>query len=157
MISSQATKYVNVSPPVAIIDNAAAVTTVVDTLGYDYCTFVCIYGATDIATVALKIQESNGTSSATALDGSAADVTGLVSGTSTNIAGSTSSLPSSSADNTLYVFEIDLKARKRYLDLVATLGDGSAGTYFSAIAILSRAEQPGTTAASRGAAEILRA
>lgn len=156
MIHGQNTKVVNVSPPVAIIDNASAVTTVIDTLGWDYCQVFCFYGVTDIATVALKMQESEGTTNATTLDGNAADITGLVFGTSTNIAGSTSALPASTADNNVYRFDIDLKNRKRYLDLVATLGDGAAGTFFTACAILSRGGIAPTTAAQSGCGDILR-
>lgn len=150
MFSPNYTKFINVTPPVAIVDNAAALTTEIDTLGYDYCQIVVQYGVTDIATVALAVTESD-----TAGSGHA-NVTGLVSGTSTNIAGSTSALPTSTADNTLYLFEIDLRGRKRYLDTTITLGDGSSGTYVTALAILHRADDAPVTASQRGCLEILR-
>ena len=83
-------------------------------------------------------------------DGSYADVTGLVYVTSTNSAGSTSSLPSADNDGGLFAFHIDLRKVKRYLDLVATAGNGSLGTYLSAFAILSRGAEAPNSATERG-------
>ncbi len=60
------------------------------------------------------------------------DVTGLVYGTSAGIAGTTSALPTATDDNKCFKFEIDLRGRKRYLDLVATCGDGATGTFATA-------------------------
>lgn len=154
MIHSQAVKVVNVTPPAAILDNASAATTVIDCKGFDYCTIYVSLGATDIAMAALKVQESDTLSGADLENG--ADVTGLVYGTSTDIAGSTSALPTAGNDDKVFAFDIDLRARKRYLDLVATAGDGSAGTYVAALAVLWRAEQTPTTAAQRGCQNILR-
>jgi hypothetical protein len=151
----QQVKHVVVYAPAAISDNASPTTTVIDTKGWDYCTIIVTFGAMDIAMVALKVQEAEATSSSTALT-SGADVTGLVWGTSANIAGATSTLPSGTDDGLNFVFEIDCKTRMRYLDVAATTGDGAAGTYLSIVAILSRGENPGTTAASRGCKEILR-
>ena len=155
MHSAQRNVFFSVTPPAAIVDNASLACNVIDTLGYDYCEVFCYIGATDIATVALKVQESDTKSNTTALT-SGADVTGLVYGTSTNIAGSTSSLPSSTADNTCVKFEIDLKGRKRYLLPVVTGGDGAAGTYYAVHALLSKAELLTDTAAGRGFGDILR-
>lgn len=144
-----------VASPAAIVDNAAVACNVIDTKGYDYCDVEVIIGATDIATVALKVQESETKSNTTALT-SGADVTGLVYGTSNNIAGSASSLPSSTADNKVYAFEIDLKGRARYLLPVLTGGDGTAGSYYSIVAHLYQAENQPTSAADRGYGDILR-
>ncbi len=150
MIAATGMKLVNVTPPVVALNTESAVTGTIDTLGYDHCTIVVQFGVMNIAMTALKVQESD-----LANMSGGADITGCVSGTSTNIDGTTSALPLSTADNTLYVFDIDLKARKRYIDLVATAGIGS--TLMTALAILSRAEQTPITAAQRGAAEVLRA
>jgi Tfp pilus assembly protein PilX len=155
MHGAQATKFVNVIPPAAIVDNASYTANVIDTLGYDYCVVNFHIGATDIAMAALKVQESDVKSNTTALT-SGADVTGLVFGTSTDIAGSTSALPTSTADNTIVRCEIDLTKRKRYLLPVATAGDGAAGTYLSCTAELSRAEISPVTASERGCGQILR-
>jgi hypothetical protein len=149
MIAAQHTKLVSITPPGAIVDNASLTTASVDTNGWDYAKITVYLGATDIAMTALKVQESDD-------DSSYADVTGLVFGTSNNIAGSASTLPSATDDNKFFVFDIDLRGRKRYLDLVATCGDGAAGTYITAWAELSRGKDGPTTAAERGASQVLR-
>lgn len=145
-------KFVSVTPPGALVDNASLTTAAVDTSGYDYCTFILYLGATDIAMAALKVQESDDSGMS-----GAADVSGLVVGTSTNISGSTSALPSATDDNKAMCFEVDCKGRKRYLDIVATGGDGTSGAYFTAFALLWNGEVAPTTAADRGFDEILRA
>ena len=145
----QNTKLVSITPPGLIVDNASYTTSSIDTQGWDYLQVVVYLGATDIAMTALKLQESD-------TDGSYGDVTGLVFGTSSNIAGSTSTLPSATDDNKFFVFDVDLRGRKRYFDLVATAGDGTAGTFLTAFAILSRGKEQPVTAAERGASQILR-
>jgi len=146
----QATKLAVVISPAAINDNAAWTTNEIDTLGYDYLQIIFFLGATDIAVAALAVQESDTSGSGFA------NVTGLIVGTSANIAGSTSALPSATDDNKIMLFEIDLRGRKRYIDLSATAGNGTAGSYAAAIAILSRPKISPTTAAERGCDEILR-
>ena len=150
MIHSQCVKYLNVTPPAAIVDNASYTTAEIDTNGYDYCTIVVILGATDIAMTALAVTESDTSGSGHA------NVTGLVWGTSTNIDGSTSALPTATDDDTFQVAEIDLRGRKRYLDVTATAGDGAAGTFAAIIAILSRPDTGPTSASDMGADEVLR-
>ncbi|HUT92648.1 MAG TPA: hypothetical protein VMY37_24360 [Thermoguttaceae bacterium] len=150
MIAAQERKYLNLTPPAAIIDDASAAVTEIDTLGFDYCEILVILGATDIAMTALAVTESDTTGS------SHANVTGLIYGTSTNIAGTTSALPSDTDDNGIFKFEIDLRGRKRFLDLTATIGDGSAGTYIAIIAILSRAKESPNSATKAGCSDILR-
>lgn len=144
-------KIVVVTPPAAIVDNASFTTNAIDTLGFRYCRIIFFLGATDIAMTALKVQESDdsGMSGAT-------DVTGLVFGTSNNDTGSASTLPSATDDNKAFVFEIDLRGRKRYLDVVATNGDGAAGGYGACIALLGRGENVPDSAADKGAAQVLR-
>ena len=149
MNEAQHAKWLSVTPSAAIVDNASPATVSIDTLGYDYLEVICYFGAMDIAATVLKLQSSD-------TDGSYADVTGLVWGTSANIAGSTSTLPSATDDNKIFLFQVDLRGHKRWFDLAVTLGDGSAGTYFVALARLSKSKQPITTAAQAGAAEILR-
>ena len=150
MINGQNFKIVAITPPAAIIDNAAVTTTAVDTAGFDYCTIVLQLGATDIAMTALAVQESDAAASGFA------NVTGLIWGTSANTDGSTSALPIATDDNLFQIAQVDLRGRKRYLDLSATVGDGTAGTYLSAFAILTRADQTPTTMAEMGANEVLR-
>lgn len=150
MIPEQNNKYLIVTSPAAILDNASATTNSIDTKGWDYLTVLCTVGATDIAMTALKLGQSD-------TDSSYTDVTGLVFGTSTNIDAATSALPTATDDNKLFAFEVDLRGKKRYFDLTATAGNGTAGTYFSAVAILSRGEISPITAAGKGADEVLRA
>lgn len=153
MIENQNQKIVVLTPPAAIVDNAAFTTATLDTLGWAYCTIYCVFGAMDIAMAALKVQESNDSGMS-----GAADVTGLVYGTSA-LADSTttSSLPSATSDNTVFAFDISLNGRKRYLDVSATGGDGSAGTYLTIFAVLSRGKEVPNSASERGLAAVLRA
>lgn len=149
------TKIVEVIAPAAIVDNAAFTTKVIDTQGFRYCEIVLHLGALDIAATLLKVQEADAASDATTLT-SGADITASIVGTATNDAGSTSALPGATADNTFQKFEIDLRGRKRYLKLLFTGGDGSAGTFASAFAVLSRAEVSPVTAAQKGCAQVMR-
>lgn len=149
-IAAQNCKLVSVTPPAAIVDNASFTTTEVDTLGFDYAKYVVYIGATDIAFTACAVTESDTSGSGHA------NVTGLVFGTSSNHVGTTSTLPSATDDNKFFIFDINLLGRKRYLDLTLTIGDGTAGGYAAVWCELSRAEDTPTTAAQRGAAEILR-
>lgn len=143
MIEALHTKKVGVIRPVAIVDNASWTCIATDCKGWDYYELTVMLGATDIAMVALKLTESDD-------DSSYSDVTGAIFGTSTNDAGSTSTLPSATDDNLLFGICVDCRARKRYLKLVATGGDGAAGAFACAIATLSRGEQGSLTAAQAG-------
>lgn len=149
MINAQDKKVVGVTWPVAIVDNASWTTVEIDTLGYDYAEFIWILGASDIAMATLKLQESDTSGSGMA------DVTGAIFGTSTNDAGSTSTLPSATDDNKLFSICVDLTKRKRYLDLTATGGDGTSGAFGACICILTRAEQSPKTAVLAGYAQRL--
>lgn len=150
MNSLQQVKFVNVIPPGVVVDNAAFTSTVVDTAGYDSVAFVVNLGGTDIAVTALKVQEADAKSSATALT-SGTDVTGLVWGTSTNPdTGATSALPSATDDNKIYVAFVNTKERKRYLQIQATAGDGTTGTYLAATAVLNKAADGPYNATTRG-------
>lgn len=139
-------------PPQAIKDNASWTSNVVDLKGFDYAVVTVQLGATDIAMVALKVQEADAATDATTLT-SGADVSGLIFGTSalpSEDGGATSALPSATDDNGVLKFYIDCKKVKRYINLVATAGDGTAGTYLSALCELSRAEQVPYNASTRG-------
>lgn len=137
MIRSHAFKTVAITPPGAIVDNASFTTATVDTYGYKYATIYVLFGAMDIAMAALKVQESDDSGMSGAADISGATFAG--------------SLPSATADNTIYAFDIALDGtRKRYLDLVATGGDGTSGTYMTSWVVLSGAETTPSTATTRG-------
>ena len=149
MIAAQNQRFVSITPPQAIVNTGSWTTASIDTAGYDYLEVFVYLGATDIAMTVLKLQESDS-------DGSYVDVTGLVYGTSAGIAGTTSALPSATADNTCFKFEVDLRGRKRWFDLVATTGTGSTGTYLTAFALLTRAKDTPVTATERNFNNILR-
>lgn len=142
----QQVKFVTVTPPGAIVDDASFTTTAIDTVGFGKLAVVVQLGATDIAMTALKIQESDDSGMS-----GAADITGLVYGTSTDPdTGTTSALPTDSNDNGRFVFFISLQGRKRYIDVVATAGNGSTGTYACIIGILYNGESIPNTATERG-------
>lgn len=132
-------KVVAVTSPVAIVDNASWTTNEIDTIGFRFCSIYVMLGALDIAIAALKVQESNTSGSGMA------DITETVFGGTGNPA-----LPGATADNNIYAIHIDLRGRKRYLDLVLTGGDGAAGSFATAWAVLSRGEQLPASAAARG-------
>lgn len=142
MIPAQNTKYVCITPPAAILDAAAATTAEIDTKGYAYLEIFMQLGATDIAVASCTVTESDTTGSnhaAFITVGTTADVNGVVT-----------PLPGALDDNKLLKFEIDLRGRKRFIDSTFTAGDGTAGTYFTAWAILHRASDPPVTASERG-------
>lgn len=126
MNSLQNVKVVNFCPPGAVVDAADFITTAIDTAGFGKCAIFFSLGATDIAMGALKLQQSDDSGMS-----GAADITGAVYGAS-----GAPSLPSATDDNKVYAFHVSLQGKKRYLDLVATAGNGSVGTYGSGIAIL---------------------
>ena len=137
----QQTKVVNVTPPAAIVDNASFSTTTIDTAGFGKLAIYFSLGATDIAMSALKLQESDDSGMS-----GAADITGCVYGAS-----GAPSLPSATDDNKVFGFFVNLAGRKRYIDVVATAGDGSAGTYGACVAVLYNGE-PINDATERGLA-----
>ena len=147
MNQAQNLKVVNYCPPTAIKDNASFTTNAIDTAGFGKLAIYFTLGATDIAMTALKVQESNDSGMS-----GAEDITGLVYGTSANPeTGTTSALPTADDDNKVFAFFINLSGRKRYIDVVATAGDGSAGTFGSGVAFLYDGDGI-NTAAERGLA-----
>jgi hypothetical protein len=128
MNALQNVKVVNVTPPAAIVDNASFTTNSIDTAGYGKLAVYFSLGATDIAMAALKLQEADD-------DSAYGDITGFVYGAS-----GAPSLPSATDDNKVFGFFVNLAGRKRYIDVVATAGDGSTGTFGSCIAVLYNGE-----------------
>lgn len=146
-------KWFPVFQPQAI-QTAGAVTTIeIDTAGYDYLELALMLGATDGALTTCKLSESDTTGQTT----SGTDITGLVFGTSTNSAGSTSAVPSATDDNKVFLFNVDLKGRKRFLYLQIVVGTASTGAYLAALARLSKGEIAPSSAAGMGASQVLRA
>lgn len=131
MNSAQHAKYVAAIKPAAILDNTSASAETIDCEGAAYAEIVLQLGATDIALTALKLQESDDDSSYT-------DVTGADFDGGENTDGETLALPSATDDGQTCVFQVDLLGRKRYLQVVATFGDGSTGGFISGTARLSK-------------------
>ena len=147
MIHPLERKMVLVTPPAAIVDNAAVTTAIVDTVGFDYAVFTVIMGATDIALTVLKLQEGDQSNMA-----DAADIVGTRFGTDNNDTGAASTLPAATHDNSLQQICVDLRGRKRYLDINVTIGDGTVGGFVTVICELWRGEQsPRTAIAANGA------
>lgn len=131
------------SKPVAVVfseaisDNAALTTSEIDTLGYDYCSIYVRIGTSDIAMAALKVQESDTSGSGFA----DIDETDFSDSTQTDVEGTALALPAADSDNTFRVIHIDLRARKRYLDVSLTSGNGTNGSWIFCMAILSKAAE----------------
>lgn len=124
--------------PQAIVDNTSWTSTVFDTLGCTSLTIDITIGATDIAFAALKVQEADAKTDATTLT-SGTDITGA------DFSVSPATLPSATADNTIVSVTIPITgARKRYINLVATAGNGAAGTFAAANGYATLQEVPGT-------------
>ncbi len=150
MNALQSYKIISVTPPAAKADGTSFTTAEIDTKGYDSLAIIVYLGDTDIAMAALKVTESDTSAS------NHEDITGLVYGTSEDISGATSALPSADDDNKFFAFEIDLRGRKRYIDVTATAGNGSTGTYATIFALGFRREENLQSATNRGFANILR-
>lgn len=137
---SQTKRAIAIAPGV-IKDNAAFTSNVIDKNdfpGADYLEFVGLIGATDVEMAVLKVMESDTKTNATTLGGTPA----LVKDATTK--------PGAGDSDKLFVFGIDLrKSRERYLQLQATAGNGSAGTYLAAHVVARRLGEASEVAADR--------
>ena len=149
MIGLQTVKLVPVTPPGAKVDAGSFTTATIDTLGFKFLSVICLLGDTDIAMSVLKLQESDNSGMS-----SPSDVAAY--GTDAKLGGGTSVLPTAGNDNKPFGFQVDLRGRKRYFDVVATAGDGSTGTYMTVLALLSEGDESPTTAAEQGFEQIIR-
>jgi len=124
------------------VSNAATTTGYVDTLGFDECR-ISLEVATSNATTkmtTLAIMESEDT-----YYSNATNITALVGGGTGGF-----TIPvSDTTYETLKVFDVDTKSKARYLFLAVS---GTTTQLIAARALLGRAEQPPTTAATMGAA-----
>jgi len=139
MNSLQNCKFVNVTPPAAIVNNAAFTTATLDTKGFKKVTWLIVLGALDIALSALKLQQSDDSGMSGAADVSGAD-----------FSVSPLTLPAATDDNHLFAIFADNRGKKRYQDLSVTMGSGSTGGFVNVIAILHDGETVPSTAALRG-------
>ncbi len=139
------TKYFNAIPPTAIKDDAAFVSNVLDKatdIPHDAkgVLFVVQLGATDIALAALKVQQSDTETDATTLGGAPTDVVDAAS------------KPGADDDGGVALIYVPIESwTEQYLQLQATAGDGTAGTFLSAIAIFDCPGVSGANATDLGA------
>lgn len=137
MINAAKSKFAAITPPGAIVDNAAFTTNAIDCLGYAWLTIIVLFGAIDIAPASASIRQS--------------DASDMSSPSNIAVGGTDFALATAAgSDNKFHVFDINLLGKKRYIDFEITGGDGSAGTYMSAIAILSRGAEAPDSVTERG-------
>lgn len=141
---TQNQKVVMIIQPQAIADNASWVGSLdstpvtIDTAGWNELTIYVAVGATDIAMTNLEVHSSD------EADANFTAVDGLDWGTD-------STIPSADDDDTVHAAFIELDGKaKRYYRLEADAGNGSAGTYAVAWAVLSRPTEAPNSAAERG-------
>lgn len=151
MNSANARWFQHIAPS-ATNSSSTSTTTAFDTAGYDYLELVFSQGtvSTGLTLSTLALQEGDSSTTATT------NITGAIAGTSTPLfasAGAGSNLPSSSTNGTLQVFNIDLKGRKRWMNLSA-IASSSTGLPCDAIARLSRSERAPESAAQYGANQV---
>jgi hypothetical protein len=137
-----------VTPPGALVDNATVTSSIIDTAQYGFVDIAVLLGATDIALTALKVTHDDDSAM-----GAPSDVSGLVYGTSLNPdTGATAPLPTADDDNKIYGFCFSTIGLKRYVRVVATVGNGDTGAYVAILAALSARKNDNHTAALRGVA-----
>lgn len=153
MIATQDQKVGFVTPPAGLLDNTAVTTTAIDTKGWEYLDVLVLVGDIDADMTALKLQESEDDGGSDAY----ADIAGANFATGTQPDGTSAALPTAAAgDNKIFHFGLNLVGVERYVDVVATAGNGSNGAYITIIYILSRGKTSPSTYAGRGfAGEIL--
>ncbi|MCC6679872.1 MAG: hypothetical protein IT445_03120 [Phycisphaeraceae bacterium] len=140
-------KLFNAIPAGVIKDDAAFVSNVIDKQtvvpqGARGVLFVIALGATDIALASLIVKQSPTADSTTALS-----ATGLLT------VKDATTKPTADDDNNIALIYVPMsKWTLRYLQIQATAGNGSAGTYLSAIAIIDAPGASGPDATLLGAA-----
>lgn len=150
MIAADSIKTVQVIQPQAIKDDADfvggkdATPVSVDTAGWDYARVVYAIGSIDATIANMNVYDSDDDSTYT-------EIAGL------DFVNDASAAPGASDDNTLYACFIDLRDKKRYLQLDLTAGNGAAGTFAVAHVDLFRASTHPNSASERGFGEELRA
>lgn len=150
MNPAQEIRYVAISPPVAVVNGNSWTCAELDTLGYDYCTIIVQLGTLAGALTVLRVTESNDAGQNHVNINAAT----LEHADCVNIDGNASALPVDADDDTFQVFEFDLRHRRRYLQLIATIGANNG--FLSALAILTRAKTKPVTMAQHGVDELIR-
>ena len=141
MIYATTTKDVVSVQPAARINNSAVTCAAVDRRGFDYAVAKLFIGANDIGLTVAKLQESDDDSTWTDIPGADFSIAGA--------------LPGSGDQTKIWLWDVDLRGRKRYLRPALTIGDGTLGSFVAVVFELSRAEEMPHTASQRGAAQML--
>jgi hypothetical protein len=141
MIYATTTKDVVSVQPATRINNSAVTCAAVDRKGFDYAVAKLFIGANDIGLTVAKLQESDDDSTWTDIPGADFSIAGT--------------LPGSGIQDAIWLWDVDLRGRKRYLRPALTVGNGSLGAYVTLVFELSRAEEMPHNAAERGAAQML--
>lgn len=143
-------KFVSLTPSAAIVDDATLTVAELDTLNFDWCMYVLWLGATDIAVTSglLTHGDTSGSGHIT--------MPGTTLGTATDIDGDESAVPSATDDNGFFIWSIDLRNKKRYIDATIVIGDGTAGTFATVFALLGRGDKVPVTQAAMGAVQVIR-
>lgn len=126
-----------------LVDSADASAIAIDTMGFNYALIQFVYGLTsDIALTVLKLTECE-----------------TSGGSYTEIVGSAftgADLPSATDDGQIWTWNVKLgNNRMRFIKILATVGDGSAGANVCAIANLGMAEQTPWDATTQGASYLI--
>lgn len=138
-----ASKSVIAIIPISKTNGATAATeaSLIDTKGWDHCKITVIASTADVVSntlSVLKVEEGDTTSSV-------ATFAGCVSGTDYTIA---TNAYTSTTNQNIWSFDIDLRNRKRYLKVSAS---PQTTMVIGATAVLSRGEKGPTTSAEAGA------
>jgi hypothetical protein len=147
-------KAVNLAGVAATNSAATAIVGPIDTIGADWCTIDVLSTTQAASTQAgsptvLKLQEADVTAAT-----SFVDIVGTRGGsaTATNVDFVVGIGYTATTTATAYKFNVDCRARKRYLQLVAT---PAASQTFSVTANLGRNEQSPSTAAKAGVLNLI--
>jgi hypothetical protein len=139
MQNMQNVKTVGITPPAAIIDNAAATTATVDTKGFSKARFMVYLGALDIAMTAFKLQHSDDSGMSGAADISGAD-----------FSVSPLTLPIGVGRQPLLCDLCRPSRQETIHGPLAHLGDGAAGSFITAwVDLYGAAETPDTADRTR--------
>ena len=115
----------------------------IDTAGLNYGEFHALLGATDIALAVFKVMESDTKTNATTLGGTPSEVVDVTT------------KPGAGDDDGVWIIGVDFtKARKRYIQLQATAGDGTSGTYLAASFVGQADGETSSDASNRGADQV---
>lgn len=140
----QDTKLIQCVWPQILVDDGPAVgaqgnTPVsVDTVGWNEAMVVFGLGATDIAVDEFNVFDSDD-------DSTYAEIPGL-----SQLTGADGTSPSATEDNSLFPCYIDLKNKKRYLQVAWGFGNGTVGGYGYVLVVLAKPDVAPNTAAERG-------